>query len=63
MGRLLNLKITESILELKKIQKRQVVHWLSLYRKMGIDGILLSPSRNKPSKIITEEIHQAYQLK
>lgn len=94
MGRLMNLEITESISELKKIQKRQpsikaerrvlclillksnkfskqelvaeylgvgrqcLVNWLSLYRKLGIDGILLSSSRNKPSKIITPKIHQ-----
>ncbi len=94
MGRLMKLEITESISELKKIQKRQssikaerrvlclillksnkfskqesladylgvgrqcLVQWLSLYRKSGIDGILLSSSRNKPSKIITPEMHQ-----
>jgi hypothetical protein len=31
---------------------------LSLYLKFGIDGILLSTSRAKPSKIITPTIHQ-----
>lgn len=99
MGRLMNLEITESITELKKIQKKQLsikaerrvlclillksekfpnqellaeylgigrqclVHWLSLYRKLGIEGILLSPSRTKPSKIITPQIHEGLALK
>ena len=95
----MNLEITESISELKKIQKKQIsikaerrviclillkskkfpkqelladylgigrqclVHWLSLYRKLGIEGILLSPSRTKPSKIITKEVHQGLSVK
>jgi len=40
------------------ISRQSLVRWLSLYRKAGIQGILLEPSRNKPSKIITPEIHQ-----
>ncbi len=45
------------------IGRQCLVRWLSLYRKSGIDGILLSPSRSKPSKIITQEIHQGLSAK
>jgi hypothetical protein len=40
------------------VGRQCLVQRLSLYRKSGIDGILLSTSRAKPSKIITPTIHQ-----
>ena len=94
MGRQSTLKISESISELKKLQKKQVsikaekrvlclillkenkfsthellaeylgvcrqvlVAWLTQYRKLGLEGILLKTTRNTKSRIITPEIHQ-----
>ena len=38
--------------------RQSLVGWLTLYRKFGIEGIIINPKRNKPSKIITAAIHQ-----
>lgn len=38
--------------------RQTLVGWLTKYRKSGISGIVIKPTRNKKSKIITPEIHQ-----
>lgn len=99
MGLQSNLVITESILELKELQKSQLniksekrilclilikqkkfktqseladylgvcrqtlVGWLTKYRKSGVSSIVIKPTRNKKSKIITAEIHQGLEKK
>ena len=40
------------------VGRQTIVTWLSLYRKGGIEGIQLKATRNKPSKIITPQIHE-----
>ena len=40
------------------ICRQTLVLWMARYRKLGIEGILLSSTRAKKSKIITPEIHQ-----
>ena len=40
------------------ICRQTLVLWIARYRKLGIEGILLSATRAKKSKIITPEIHQ-----
>ena len=37
--------------------------WLKRYREHGIDQLLLPLTRNKPSKIITPEIHMALEAR
>lgn len=39
------------------ICRQTLVLWVSMYRKLGIEGVLLRPTRDKKSKIITQEIH------
>ena len=43
--------------------RQSLVGWLTKYRRDGISGILISPNRNKPSKIISSEIHQGLSIK
>ncbi len=40
------------------ICRQTLVLWMARYRKLGIEGILLSSTRAKKSKIITFETHQ-----
>ena len=40
------------------ICRQTLVLWIARYRKLRIEGILLSSTRAKKSKIITPEIHQ-----
>ncbi len=40
------------------ICRQTLVLWIAGYRKLGIEGILLSSTRAKKSKIITPEIHE-----
>ena len=40
------------------ICRQTLVLWIAGYRKSGIEGILLSVTRAKKSKIITPEIHE-----
>ncbi len=53
----------ELIADYLGVGRQCVVDWLSLYRKFGIEGILLSPTRKKPSLIITPEIHKGLSIK
>ena len=43
--------------------RQTLVRWLTQYRKSGISGIVIKPTRNKKSKIITPEIHQGLKKK
>ena len=45
------------------VGRQAIVSWLSLYRTGGIEAIQLKPTRNKPSKIITTEIHEGLEKK
>ena len=45
------------------VTRRTLVNWLSQYRNDGLDGYLPKTSRNKPSKIITAEIHKSLEKK
>jgi len=38
--------------------RQSLVKWLTKYRKLGIQGIIIKPTRDKKSKIITSSIHQ-----
>ncbi len=40
------------------ICRQTLVLWITRYRKLGIEGILLNATRAKKSKIITPETHQ-----
>jgi len=53
----------ELVAEYLGVGRQCVVTWLSLYRQHGIEGIILNASRNKPSKIITQEVHAALSVK
>ena len=45
------------------VGRQAIVTWLSLYREGGIELIQLKPTRNKPSKIITTQIHNGLEKK
>ena len=40
------------------ISSRTLQRWLKRYREHGLDDLLSPLTRNKPSKVITPEIHQ-----
>ena len=40
------------------ICRQTLALWMARYRKLGIEGILLSATRAKKSKLITPEIHE-----
>lgn len=43
--------------------RQTLVGWLTKYRKSGVSSIVIKPTRNKKSKIITPEIHQGLKKK
>jgi len=43
--------------------RQTLVGWLTKYRKLGVSSIVIKPTRNKKSKIITPEIHQGLKKK
>ncbi len=51
-------KTQQSIADYLGICRQTLVLWIARYRKLGIEGILLSATRAKKSKIITPEIHE-----
>ena len=51
-------KTQQLIADYLGICRQTLVLWIARYRKLGIEGILLSSKRAKKSKIITPEIHQ-----
>lgn len=45
------------------IDRRTLSGWIKKYKENGIEGILLKPTRNKPSKLISLELHEALSVK
>lgn len=45
------------------ISLRTQERWIDIYLKKGIDIFLAKPTRKKPSKIITKEIHKALEVR
>ena len=45
------------------IDRRTLSGWLKKYKENGIQGILLKPTRNKPSRLISLELHEALSVK
>lgn len=43
--------------------RQTLVGWLTKYRKSGVSSIVIKPTRNKKSKIITSNIHQGLKKK
>ena len=43
--------------------RQTLVGWLTKYRKSGVSNIVIKPTRNKKSKIITSKIHQGLKKK
>jgi len=43
--------------------RQTLVGWLTKYRKSGVSNIVIKPTRNKKSKIITTQIHQGLKEK
>jgi transposase len=45
------------------IDRRTLSGWINKYKENGIKGILLKRTRNKPSKLISLELHDALAVK
>ena len=56
-------KNQQEIADYLEVDRRTVVNWISFYKNGGIEGILLKTTRDKPSKLITSEIHEGLEKK
>ncbi|HBS11299.1 MAG TPA: transposase [Flavobacteriaceae bacterium] len=56
-------KTQGEVAEYLGVCRQSIVAWLSKYRLLGISGIVISPTRNKQSKIISSKIHQGLSKK
>lgn len=56
-------KTQSELADYLEVCRQTLVGWLTKYRKLGISGIVIKPTRNKQSKIITPEIHQGLKEK
>lgn len=59
-GRFLSQKETAAYLG---ISLKTIDRWLRVYRKQGADELVAPESRNKPSKVFTEEVHKGLEAK
>jgi len=56
-------KSQKAVAEYLKVSLKTIDRWLRIYRNEGIKGLTSAMTRNKPSKLITPEVHTALKAK